>query len=465
MDSAFANRLHGPLDTEYSNQLSAFQNATGQGPSSNGGSSEGGHPNLFVRGLPLTWSEQEIMTVFQQFGTLTTMRLVRHGVTKQSLGYGFVRFHSVSDAQVAIQSLDGVTILGHTLQVKPADSDAGPPTTNSASGLTPSDSVYIKHLPPSHSAQDIIMLFETFGPVVDVKLFPCLDQFRGGSALVKMISIEAAEGAINGLNGKVPPGSAQALIVRYAESTAEKTARMSRRDQQQQQHNQRGGINNNNLAAVAAMLSGGGTPADLSRSRMSSMVTAGSGNASLAQQIQQALAALSVQANNNGNGIHNHQQEGNIPPTSNALDTFQQQQQQQQQAAAAALNKPCSICIKGLLPDTDKLWIYENFAHHGALLSMNILTDCATGKCSGTAYVKFGDVIGAEKAIVSMHGTPVKEDQMLHVTIQKIVSDQSGPTSFSFGGEGSNEGDGDNDTPSSPSTITKGEAEATFQVE
>jgi len=291
MDSAFATHLHGPPDAEYLNQLSAFQNATGQGPSSNGGSSEGGHPNLFVRGLPLTWSEQEIMTVFQQFGTLTTMRLVRHGVTKQSLGYGFVRFQTVSDAQLAIQSLDGVTILGHTLQIKPADSDAGPPTTNSASGLTPSDSVYIKHLPPSHSAQDIIMLFETFGPVVDVKLFPCLDQFRGGSALVKMISIEAAEGAINGLNGKLPPGSAQALIVRFAESTAEKAARMSRRDQQ---HNQRGGTSNNNLAAVAAMLSARSTPTDLSRSRMNSVVTAGSGNASLARQIQQALAALSV---------------------------------------------------------------------------------------------------------------------------------------------------------------------------
>jgi RNA recognition motif-containing protein len=411
------------------------------------------------------------MTVFQQFGTLTTMRLVRHGVTKQSLGYGFVRFQTVSDAQLAIQSLDGVTILGHTLQIKPADSDAGPPTTNSASGLTPSDSVYIKHLPPSHSAQEIIMLFETFGPVVDVKLFPCLDQFRGGSALVKMISIEAAEAAINGLNGKLPPGSAQALIVRFAESTAEKAARMSRRDQQQQQHNQRGGTNNNNLAAVAAMLSGGGTPSDLSRSRMSSMVTAGSGNASLARQIQQALAALSVQASNNdninGNDIHNHhqQQEGNLPPPSSSLDNFQQHQAVAAgAAAAAAFNKPCSICIKGLLPEIDKLWIYENFAHHGALLSMNILTDRDTGKCTGTAYVKFGDAIAAEKAIVSMHGTPVMEDQMLHVTMQNIVSDQSGLTTTGngTGGEGSN--GSDNDAPSSPSTITKGDTEADHSI-
>jgi len=92
---------------------------------------------------------------------------------------------------------------------------------------------------------------------------------------------------------------------------------------------------------------------------------------------------------------------------------------------------------------------------------MNILTNRDTGKCTGTAYVKFGDAIAAEKAIVSMHGTPVKEDQMLHVTIQKIVSDQSCLSSSMSNvndGEGSN--GSDNDAPSLPSTITKGETEA-----
>jgi hypothetical protein len=44
------------------------------------------HPNVFVRGLPLAWSEAEITAVFQQYGELTSMRLVRHSVTKQSLG-------------------------------------------------------------------------------------------------------------------------------------------------------------------------------------------------------------------------------------------------------------------------------------------------------------------------------------------------------------------------------------------
>ena len=38
------------------------------------------------RGLPLQWGENEITAVFGQFGQLTSLRLVRHSVTKHSLG-------------------------------------------------------------------------------------------------------------------------------------------------------------------------------------------------------------------------------------------------------------------------------------------------------------------------------------------------------------------------------------------
>ena len=54
--------------------------------SSDGASGNTQHPNIFVRGLPLAWSESEITAVFNQFGNLSTIRLVRHSVTKQSLG-------------------------------------------------------------------------------------------------------------------------------------------------------------------------------------------------------------------------------------------------------------------------------------------------------------------------------------------------------------------------------------------
>ena len=43
-------------------------------------------PLLHRRGLPLQWGESEISAVFGQFGVLTSLRLVRHSLTKHSLG-------------------------------------------------------------------------------------------------------------------------------------------------------------------------------------------------------------------------------------------------------------------------------------------------------------------------------------------------------------------------------------------
>lgn len=84
------SQQHGPdaATNDGLQQLtSAFAAAAEQAPATSNGSGGGAqHPNIFVRGLPLSWSEAEITAVFQQYGQLTSIRLVRHSVTKQSLG-------------------------------------------------------------------------------------------------------------------------------------------------------------------------------------------------------------------------------------------------------------------------------------------------------------------------------------------------------------------------------------------
>lgn len=73
-----------------------------------------------------------------------------HGIScLQMCSYGFVRFDSVIAARAAIMALDQTSVEGYPLQVKFADADAGLPAPGAASGLTPSDSCYVKHLPPA----------------------------------------------------------------------------------------------------------------------------------------------------------------------------------------------------------------------------------------------------------------------------------------------------------------------------
>ena len=75
---------HSELDALQLEMAGLGGNGNSRSSSASGGNNQ--HPNIFVRGLPLAWSEAEITAVFQQYGQLSSLRLVRHSVTKQSLG-------------------------------------------------------------------------------------------------------------------------------------------------------------------------------------------------------------------------------------------------------------------------------------------------------------------------------------------------------------------------------------------
>ena len=220
-------------------------------------------------------------------------------------------------------------------------------------------------------------LFEPYGTIMDVKLFPCLDQFRGASGLVRMGSIEMADRAIQMLNGAIPPGGTQTLIVRFAESPTEKAARLSRKEKQQQ------GLQRTDVQSLSGNL--------------------GTLDAS---QLQHALSALSLQSINLPNH-HINSGLANLKPIANGamLPTYQ----------PAIMS---AICVKGLPPNTDRLWIYENFAKFGALAAMKLLIEEESGMCTRTAFINYADTLAAERAKQAIHGMHFGE-QVLQVLIQE----------------------------------------------
>lgn len=76
-----------------------------------------------------------------------------------------------------------------------------------------------------------------------------------------------------------------------------------------------------------------------------------------------------------------------------------------------------SLYIKNLPPDADKLFLYENFATYGAILSVKVLHDPQTGQCRGVGFVNYSDHQSAVRAIQALHGTKVG-DRLLHVSLQ-----------------------------------------------
>ena len=78
---------------------------------------------------------------------------------------------------------------------------------------------------------------------------------------------------------------------------------------------------------------------------------------------------------------------------------------------------PSSVYVKNLPPEADKLFLYERFAPHGAILSVKVLVDEQSGQCKGVGFVNFAVPPAAMLAVQSLHGVRVGE-KLLHVSLQ-----------------------------------------------
>jgi RNA recognition motif-containing protein len=76
---------------------------------------------LFVAGLPPDMDSTDLREMFELYGLIVDARVVTDRATRASKGFGFVEFTHSSEATETMQLLDGKTIRGKTLIVKPAE--------------------------------------------------------------------------------------------------------------------------------------------------------------------------------------------------------------------------------------------------------------------------------------------------------------------------------------------------------
>ncbi len=76
--------------------------------------------NIYVGNLSYKVSDQELMEVFEEFGTVISAKVIKDRETSRSKGFGFVEMESDDDAQSAIAELDGAEINGRVVKVNKA---------------------------------------------------------------------------------------------------------------------------------------------------------------------------------------------------------------------------------------------------------------------------------------------------------------------------------------------------------
>lgn len=77
--------------------------------------------NIFVAGLPYDLDDDELMEIFEKFGTVNSAKVAMDRETGKSRGFGFVDMPNEAEAKDAIENLNDISLGKKPLIVKQAE--------------------------------------------------------------------------------------------------------------------------------------------------------------------------------------------------------------------------------------------------------------------------------------------------------------------------------------------------------
>lgn len=82
--------------------------------------------NIYVANIPFKANDEQLRTLFAEYGEVSSAKIITDKFTQQSRGFGFVEINDEAAAKKAIESLNGYDFMGKTLSVN----EARPKTDN-----------------------------------------------------------------------------------------------------------------------------------------------------------------------------------------------------------------------------------------------------------------------------------------------------------------------------------------------
>lgn len=76
--------------------------------------------NIYVGNLAYKVSDNDLKNAFEEFGEVNSAKVITDRQTGRSKGFGFVEMENDSEAQKAIDELDGAELDGRTIKVNKA---------------------------------------------------------------------------------------------------------------------------------------------------------------------------------------------------------------------------------------------------------------------------------------------------------------------------------------------------------
>ncbi|OEH79611.1 RNA recognition motif-containing protein [Cyclospora cayetanensis] len=184
---------------------------------------------LFIGRVPQSMDEDGLRPVFEEFGEVREVIIIRDKATGKHKNSAFIKMASIAGADSAIKGLHNIRVLDSSMgaiSVKYATGEAerlGLSPQACEPGV-PQAKLFVGSLPRTLKDEELKAFFQDYGQVEEI--FIMKDSTTGtgrGCAFVKMGQKEEALFAINSLNGKhVWTGCPRPMEVRFAESRAQR---------------------------------------------------------------------------------------------------------------------------------------------------------------------------------------------------------------------------------------------------
>ncbi|XP_044136004.1 CUGBP Elav-like family member 2 isoform X20 [Bufo gargarizans] len=402
---------------------------------------------MFVGQIPRSWSEKELKDLFEPYGAVYQINVLRDRSQNppQSKGCCFVTFYTrkaALEAQNALHNIKTLPGMHHPIQMKPADSEK--------SNAVEDRKLFIGMVSKKCNENDIRVMFSPFGQIEECRILRGPDGLSRGCAFVTFSTRAMAQNAIKAMHqSQTMEGCSSPIVVKFADTQKDKEQRRLQQQlaQQMQQLNTAtwgnltglGGLTPQYLALLQQATSSSNLGAF---SGIQQMAVAGStANSSAAMNSLTSLGTLqglagatvglnninalagtvnSMAALNGGLGAT-----GLTNGTAGTMDALTQAYSGIQQYAAAALP---TLYSQSLLqqqsaagsqkegPEGANLFIYhlpqefgdqdilQMFMPFGNVISAKVFIDKQTNlsKCFG--FVSYDNPVSAQAAIQAMNG-------------------------------------------------------------
>ncbi|XP_077492606.1 CUGBP Elav-like family member 1-A isoform X26 [Amblyomma americanum] len=248
---------------------------------------------MFVGQIPRSWDESDLKKMFEDFGPVYQINVLRDKATGTSRGCCFVTFYtrkSALDAQNDLHNMKTLPGMHHPIQMKPADSE----NRNERK-------LFIGMLAKECNENDVRVMFSPFGSIEECTVLRDGSGQSKGCAFVTYASRQCAINAIKAMNhSQTMKGCNNPMVVKFADTQKEK----EQKRQQQVMTNLWTMANFVNLGTVtpqylAQAAQAGAFPGFANLPQLSS----GLGSLNVQQQLA-ALAAAQASANNTSTGLN-----------------------------------------------------------------------------------------------------------------------------------------------------------------